>query len=89
MCVYMCRYPFRLLIWLLIKYYFCCFVFVAGRHSVCVCVCACLCGLWHGYYKKNVIYENIFSVPIIQKAYKSYRMSFFAQVKMHKVSCKG
>ncbi len=28
-------------------------------------------------------------VPIFQKAYKSYRMSFFEKVKMHKVSCKG
>ncbi len=27
-------------------------------------------------------------VPIFQKAYKSYRMSFFEKVKMHKVSCK-
>ncbi len=38
-----------------------------------------------------MIYEDIFSVPIIQKAYKSYRMSFFEKVKMHKftVSCKG
>ncbi len=29
------------------------------------------------------------SVSIIQKAYKSYRMSFLEKVKMHKVSCKG
>ncbi len=29
-----------------------------------------------------MIYEDIFSVPIIQKAYKSYRMSFFEKVKM-------
>ncbi len=28
------------------------------------------------YYKEKVIYEDIYSVPIIQKAYKSYRMSF-------------
>ncbi len=27
-------------------------------------------------------------VPIFQKAYKSYRMSFFEKVKMHKVSCR-
>ncbi len=33
-----------------------------------------------------MIYEDIFSVPIIQKAYKSYRMSFLVKVKMHKVS---
>ncbi len=35
-----------------------------------------------------MIYEDIFSVPKIQKAYKSYRISFFEKVKMHKVSCK-
>ncbi len=40
-------------------------------------------------YKEKVIYEDKFSVPIIQKAYKSYRISFFEKVKMHKVSCKG
>ncbi len=34
-------------------------------------------GIWHRYYNEKVIYEDIFSVPIIQKAYKSYRMSFF------------
>ncbi len=28
------------------------------------------------YYKQKVIYENIFSVPIIQNSYKSYRVSF-------------
>ncbi len=38
----------------------------------------------------KVIYEDIFSVPIItQNAYKSYRMSFFEKVKMQKVSCEG
>ncbi len=36
-----------------------------------------------------MIYEDILSVPICQKAYKSYRISFFETVKMHKVSCKG
>ncbi len=41
------------------------------------------------YYKDKVIYEDIFSVPIIQNAYKSYRIFFFEKVKMHKVSCKG
>ncbi len=44
--------------------------------------------VWQGF-KEKVIYEDIFSVPIIQKAYKSYRVSFFEKVKMHKVSCKG
>ncbi len=60
--------------------------------SVCVCVCVCVCGVcvhvyvvyedtnlyndivW--YYKEKVIYEDIFSVPIIQNAYKSCRVSF-------------
>ncbi len=42
------------------------------------------------YYKEKVIYEVIyFSVPIIQNTYKSYRISFFEKVEMHKVSCKG
>ncbi len=41
------------------------------------------------YYKEKVIYEDIFSFPIIQKAYKSYRISFFEKVNMLKVSCKG
>ncbi len=46
----------------------------------CVCVCVCVCGhvyvvyedtnlyndmVWHRYYKEKVIYEDIFSVPII------------------------
>ncbi len=45
-----------------------------------VCVCVCVCGHvyvvyedtnlyndmgWHRYYKEKVIYEDIFSVPII------------------------
>ncbi len=49
--------------------------------SVCVCVCVCVCvgmfmwfmrtqicimtWVWHRYYKEKVIYEDIFSVPII------------------------
>ncbi len=42
------------------------------------------------YYKEKVISEDISSfLSIFQKAYKSYRMSFFEKVKMHKVSCKG
>ncbi len=59
---------------------------------VCVCVCVCVCVhvyviyedtnlyndmVWHRYYKEKVIYEDIFSVPIILNAYKSYRVSFF------------
>ncbi len=37
---------------------------------------------YDGYYKEKVIYGDIFSVPIIKKAYKSNRISFFEKVKM-------
>ncbi len=30
--------------------------------------------VWYRYYKEKVIYEDSFSDPIIQKAYKSYRI---------------
>ncbi len=33
--------------------------------SECVCVCVCGGGGGGGYYKEKVIYEDIFSVPII------------------------
>ncbi len=65
------------------------------RESVCVCVfmwfmmtqICTMTWLWQeGYYKENVVYEDNFSVPIIQKACKSYRIE---KVNMHKVSCKG
>ncbi len=37
-----------------------------------------------------MIYEDIFSVPIIQNAYKSYRVSFLGgKVEMNKVSSEG
>ncbi len=55
---------------------------------VCVCVRACVCACVHVYVvyedtnwyndmcmtqvKEKVIHGDIFSVPIIQKAYKSY-----------------
>ncbi len=41
--------------------------------SVCVCVCVCV------VYEDTNLYNDmgIFSVPIIQKAYKSYRITFF------------
>ncbi len=44
------------------------------------------CELWKyfEYYKEKVINEDIFSVPIIQNAYKSYRDSFLGGgVEMH------
>ncbi len=68
---------------------------------MCVCVCVCMfmwfvrtqicimTWVWHRYYKENVIYEDIFSVPIIQKAYKSYRISFFEKVKCTKFPVMG
>ncbi len=52
----------------------------------CVCVCVHVylvyedrLVLWHRYdryYKEKVIFEDIFSVPIIQNAYKSYSVRF-------------
>ncbi len=62
----------------------CVFVFVFA----CACACARACvRVWgwgvmrtqicNRYYKEKVIYEEIFSVPIIQNAYKSHRVSFF------------
>ncbi len=67
---------------------------------VCVYVCVCVClfmwfmrtqicimtWVWHRYYKEKVIYEDIFSVPIIQNAYKSYSVRFFGgKVEMHRL----
>ncbi len=45
--------------------------------------------IWHKYYKEKVIYEEISSVPIIQIAYKSYRVSFFGGGSRNAVSCEG
>ncbi len=39
--------------------------------------------VWRGYYKEKVINEDIFSVPIIQIAYKSFRVSLGGKVEMH------
>ncbi len=54
---------------------------------VCVCVCVCVCGVYEDTnvykdmgmpgIKEKVIYEDIFSVPIIQSTYKWYRVRFF------------
>ncbi len=63
---------------------------------MCVCVCVCVVyedtnlyndmGITNRYYKEKVIYEDIFSVLIIQNAYKSYRVSFFGgKVEMHRL----
>ncbi len=54
---------------------------VHAHVRVCVCVCVCVCvdmfmwfmrtqicimtWVWHRYYKEKVIYEDIFSVPIM------------------------
>ncbi len=75
------------------------FPFIGAYRCVCVCVCmfmwfmrthiCIMTWVWHRYYKEKVIYEDNFSVPRIQKAYKSCRVSFFEKVKMHTVSCKG
>ncbi len=76
-------------------------VFRRPKICVCVCVCVCVCArvcmlmrsmrtqfciVNDRYYKEKVIYEDIFSVPIIQNAYKSYRVSFFGwKVEMHRL----
>ncbi len=41
------------------------------------------------YYKEKVIYGDIFSVPIVQNMYKSYRMSFFWESKTAQISLWG
>ncbi len=57
----------------------CVWVCGGGERRECVHVCG-LWGhtfvYWHGYYKEKEICEDIFSVPIIQKSYKSYSVSF-------------
>ncbi len=68
-----------LVVYAIINSQFCC-VPLRYSLCVCVCVCVCVCGhvyvvyedtncimtwVWHGYYKEKVIYEDIFSVPII------------------------
>ncbi len=35
--------------------------------------------LWHRYYNEEGVYGDIFSVPIVQNAYKSYRVSCFGE----------
>ncbi len=37
----------------------------------------------------KVIYEDTVGVPVTQKAYKSYRIIFFENLKMQKVFCEG
>ncbi len=61
-------------------------VSLKNSHKMCVCVCVfmwfmrthvcIMTWVWHRYYKEKVIYEDIFSGPIIQNAYKSYRVNF-------------
>ncbi len=43
------------------------------------------------FYNEKVIYEDIFSVPIIQNTYKSYRVRFFffGGGGMHSFQCEG
>ncbi len=68
----------------------------AVKYSRCV-VCVCVYEDTNLYIdmgmtqvlQGEVIYEDMFSVPIIQNVYKSYRISFFEKVQMHKVSCEG
>ncbi len=58
----------------------------------------CIMTWYDRYYKEKVIYEDIFSVPIIQNAYKSYSVSlvFFwgggvggGWIEMHSFQCEG
>ncbi len=74
---------------------------VISLHPMCVCVCVCvfmwfmrthicvITWVWQRCYNLKVLYENTFVVPVIQKAYKSYRMSFFENLNMHKFWCRA
>ncbi len=78
-------------------------VCVCVRVCVCVCVrvCVCVCVyrfIYHGgdlnlnthrLMGTLVTVGTKIEVPMGTKASKSYRMSFFEKVKMHKVSCEG
>ncbi len=67
--------------------------------GVCVCVCVCVYRfIYHGgdlnlnthrLMGTLVTVGTKIEVPMGTKASKSYRMSFFEKVKMHKVSCEG
>ncbi len=57
--------------------------------DVCVCVCVCVC-VYRSIYPGGDLNLNTHRlmgtrVTVGTKAYKSYRMSFFEKVKMHKV----
>ncbi len=71
----------------------CVCTYMRARARVCMCVFVTYedTNLYNDMgMKEKVIYEDIFSVPIFQKASKSYRVSyFFEKVKMHLVFCKG
>ncbi len=69
---------------------------------VCLCVCVCVCVLVFvinedinlhndmgitGITRRRGFMRSLPHVPIFQKSYESYRMSFFEKVKMQKVSC--
>ncbi len=40
-------------------------------------------------FKILVLVGTLFFAPLRKQAYKSYRMKFFKNLKMHKVFCKG
>ncbi len=66
---------------------------------MCVCVCVCVCGSGIPYVMgdRDGNIQNpcpcgdifFFFAPLRKQAYKSYRMTFFENLKMHKVFCKG
>ncbi len=70
-----------------------------ARARVCVCVCVYVYRfIYHGgdlnlnthrLMGTLVTVGTKIEVPMGTKASKSYRMSFFEKVKMHKVSCEG
>ncbi len=61
------------------------------QESVCVFVTYEDTNLYNdmGITRRRWFMRTFPHVPIFQKAYKSYRVSFFEKVKMQKVSSKG
>ncbi len=63
---------------------------------MCVCVCVCVAQVYRtlwgtemAIFKILVLVGTFFFAALRKQAYKSYRMKFFENLKMHKVFCKG